>query len=180
MIIHNGNLIDIPESLEQLTQEQPQYLTDCTIYGHHVNLSAMKLKNDNYLLLLGNDNPDKVEDYKNRWDSEEWFGCLKSRGFNFEDTHLTKPPKISKMRAILTMAFIWAVQTGQWLNQINPITQKKTLKRPLKSIFRYGLDKLQDVLLNIHHGTKNLLFFEFVVVYLENFLRNSRPNKHPF
>ena len=167
VITHNDDLIDIQESLEPLTQEQPRYLTDCTIYGHHVNLSATKLKNHEYLLLIGNDNPQPFrEDYQVRWDIEELFGCLKSRGFNFEDTHLTEPHKISKMMAILTIAFIWAVQTGQWLNQIQPITKKKTLKRPLKSIFRYGLDKLQDVLLNIHHGTKNWLFFEFALKFL--------------
>ena len=29
---HNDDFIDIQESLEPLTQEQPRYLTDCTIY----------------------------------------------------------------------------------------------------------------------------------------------------
>ena len=137
VITHNDDFIDIQESLEPLTQEQPRYLTDCTIYGHHVNLSATKLKNNEYLLLIGNDNPEHFrEDYQVRWDIEELFGCLNSRGFNFEDTHLTEPHKISKIMAVLTMAFIWAVQTGQWLNPIQPITKKKTLKRSLKSIFR--------------------------------------------
>jgi hypothetical protein len=69
------------------------------------------------LLLIGNDNPKNfVENYKNRCDIEELFGCLKSSWVNFEDTHLTKPHQISKMMAILIIAFIWVVQTGQWLD----------------------------------------------------------------
>ena len=80
------------------------------------------------MLLIGNDNPQNFrENSKDRWNIEELFGCLKSRGFNFEDTHLTEPHQISKMMTILTMAFIWAVPTGQWLNQIK--------KRPLKEYF---------------------------------------------
>ena len=90
---------------------------------------------------------------------------FKSRGFNFEDTHLTDPHKIFKILAILTIAFLWAVKTGQWLNKVKPTPQKKTLNRPVKSIFRYGY-KLQDVLLNIHYGTKKLLFFEMSLEFL--------------
>jgi len=92
VIIHNGDFIAIQELLERLTQKPSRYLTDCTIYGHHVNFSAPKLKNDEYLLLIGNDNPPHFrENYKDRWNIEELLGCLKSRGFNFEDTHLTEP-----------------------------------------------------------------------------------------
>jgi len=29
-----------------------------------------------------------MDDYKRRWEIEVLFQCLKSRGFNFEETHL--------------------------------------------------------------------------------------------
>jgi len=166
-IVHEGNLINIQEQLEQVNVGQSLYFENCEIYGCHVNLSAMRLEDGKYLLLVGNDNPEKfAQDYKERWNIEELFACLKSRGFNFEDTHLTEPHKISKILAILTIAFLWAVKTGLWLNKVKPIPQKKTLNRPVKSIFRYGLDKLQEVLLNIHHGIKNLLLFEMALEFL--------------
>lgn len=167
VITHNNNLIKIPEWLKSVGLEQPLYLTHGEIYGHLVNLMAMTLHSGEYLLIIGNGNPKRFgQEYKNRWQIEELFACLKSRGFNFEDTHLTTPAKIAKIMAILTLAFLWAVKTGQWLHQMKPIPQKKTLQRPVKSIFRYGLDQLQNVLLNIHHGIKNLLFFKFVLKFL--------------
>ena len=77
------------------------------------------------------------------------FGCLKSRGFRFEDTHLSDPERISRLLALLALAFLWAVQTGAWLTaQGKPIPYKKTLNRQLKSIFRHGLDHLRELLLN--------------------------------
>ena len=92
MITHNNNLIKIPEWLKSVGLEQPLYLTDCEIYGHFVNLMAMTLHSGDYLLIIGNGNPKRFgQEYKNRWQIEELFACLKSRGFNFEDTHLTTP-----------------------------------------------------------------------------------------
>ena len=127
----------------------------------------MKLNSGEYLLLIGNGNPKRfLQEYRNRWKIEEFFACLKSRGFNFEDTHLTEPHKIAKIMAILTLAFLWAVKTGQWLHQLQAIPQKNTLQRQVKSTFRYGLDQLQDLLLKIHHGIENLRFFKFALKFL--------------
>ena len=57
---------------------------------------AMTLNSGEYLLIIGNANPRRfLQEYQTRWKIEELFACLKSRGFNFEDTHLTDPQKIS-------------------------------------------------------------------------------------
>ena len=40
-----------------------------------------------------------------RWQIETLFGCLKTRGFNFEDTHLTDPERLSKLLGLLALAF---------------------------------------------------------------------------
>ena len=50
-----------------------------------------------------------------RWEIETLFGALKSRGFNFEDTHLTHPDRIGKLLALLALAFAWTYRTGQAL-----------------------------------------------------------------
>jgi hypothetical protein len=152
--------------LKSVSQNSPLYLTDGEVYGQPVKLTALTLNRGEYRLLIGNGNPKQLgQEYQNRWKIEELFAGLKSRGFNFEDTHLTDSPKIANIMAILTLAFLGAVQTGQWLHQLKPIPQKKTLPRPVKSIFRYGLDKLPEVLLNIHHGIENLRFFKFALKF---------------
>ncbi|WP_410520711.1 transposase [Candidatus Tisiphia endosymbiont of Dioctria rufipes] len=41
-------------------------------------------------IIATNDNPYQALDiYKRRWEIENLFACLKTRGFNFENTHLT-------------------------------------------------------------------------------------------
>ena len=52
------------------------------------------------------------------------------------------------MIALLALAFAWAFLVGQWLAQTKPL-KLKTHGRKEKSLFRYGLDHLQYILLNI-------------------------------
>src|SRR3954462_10150042 len=66
-----------------------------------------------------------LEQYANRWEIETLFGCLKTRGFCFEDTHLTAGERINKLVALLALAFTWAHLTGEWLTQHQPIRFKK-------------------------------------------------------
>src|SRR5512143_3511856 len=47
---------------------------------------------------------------------ETLFGCLKSRGFNLEDTHLTHPERLAKLMGLLAMAFAWTCRTGELLH----------------------------------------------------------------
>jgi hypothetical protein len=74
---------------------------------------------------------------------------LKSRGFNFEETHLTHPERIGKLLALLALGSAWTYRTGQALAEQTPIPLKKTLQRPLKSIFRHGLDFIRHTVLNL-------------------------------
>lgn len=68
------------------------------------------------------------------------FAALKSKGFNFEDTHLNRRERIEKLIAIMAIAFSWAHLMGEWLNQnYKPVSIKNHGHRAL-SIFRYGLD----------------------------------------
>ncbi len=129
-------MINIREPLQSVGQEQPLYLTHGEVYGHPVNLMAMTLNSGEYLLIIGNGNPKLfLPEYQNCWQIEELFACLKSRGFNFEDTHLTFPHKIAKIMAVLTLAFLWIDKTGQWLHQMKPIPQKKRYHAKLKVFF---------------------------------------------
>lgn len=61
--------------------------------GTAVYLSALRL-DDGELLIVATAKPcfDAVETYALRWEIETLFGCLKGWGFNFEDTHVHRPP----------------------------------------------------------------------------------------
>ncbi|MFW6223142.1 MAG: IS4 family transposase [Bacteroidota bacterium] len=77
--------------------------------------------------------------YKDRWQIETMFRALKSSGFNFEDTHLSDPERISKLLSLVCIAFIWAYQVGIYRDQnIAPIKIKKHGRRAY-SYFKYGL-----------------------------------------
>ncbi|MBF0204857.1 MAG: transposase [Desulfamplus sp.] len=94
-----------------------------------------------------------MDDYKLRWEIETLFGCLKSRGFNFEATHITKLDRIEKLVAVLAIAFSWCHITGEWLHQQKPI-KIKNHGRPAISIFRYGLDWLREIVLNLSENKR--------------------------
>jgi hypothetical protein len=47
------------------------------------------------------------------WQIETLFGCLKSRRFNLEATHLSAPTCLSQLLALLTLALCWAIPIGQ-------------------------------------------------------------------
>lgn len=76
------------------------------------------------------------------------FSCLKTRGFNFEDTRIINPERVKKVFALLAIAFCWAHKTGEWRHEQKKIKIKKH-GRPAFSLFRYGLDYLVDVLMNL-------------------------------
>ena len=109
---------------------------------------GMRIRND-YLIVITTEAPDTaLEDYAQRWEIETLFGCLKSRGFNFEDTHLTKPERISKLLGLLTLALCWCMLLGEWQHEQKPIAIKKHGRRA-KSLFRHGLDRLRNIVLNL-------------------------------
>ena len=61
-------------------------------------------------------------DYGLRWSIEPMFADFKSRGFRFQDTHLQRPERISRLLLVLTIAMTWATSNGQ-------VVQKKQRSR---------------------------------------------------
>ncbi len=86
--------------------------------------------------------------YKERWQIETMFKAMKSSGFNIEDTHLADLERISKLLAVVAIAFVWAYLAGidKHLN-IKPIKVKKHGRRAY-SFFRYGLIRIANALIN--------------------------------
>ncbi len=91
-----------------------------------VYISGMKLPDGKFLIVVSSDNPETaLETYAKRWQIETMFACLKTKGFRFEDTHLTDLCRIDKLLGIVTIAFVWAYLVGDELNEIKPVHIKK-------------------------------------------------------
>ena len=125
------------------------------VMGHELFLVGLKQPNGEYVILATPKEPEKaMDEYKQRWEIETLFGCLKTRGFRFESTHLTDPARISKLVAVLAIVFAWCHVIGEWAHIQEPIKVKKHGRRAI-SIFRYGLDRLRGILLNITGNIHN-------------------------
>lgn len=120
------------------------------VYGQWVFVATLRLKSD-YLIVVSNTSAQEaLEFYRLRWGIEVLFAALKSRGFNFEQTHLVDRDRIAKLVALLALAFTWAHLVGLWLAEAKPLSIKNH-GRAARSLFRSGLDQLQYVLLNLEH-----------------------------
>jgi Transposase DDE domain len=130
------------------------------ICGCRLWISGMRLASGDYLIVVTpRHTGTALTDYAKRWTIEVLFGCLKSRGFHAEDTHLTKPERIQTLMAVLALAFFWAYRTGQWKHQHKALRVKKPVEkhgRKSKSIFRYGLDELRIIIKNDSTANSNL------------------------
>jgi hypothetical protein len=127
---------------------KPLYLNEKLVY-----LSGLKVLNaDNkvefVIIASYNFNEQSLVHYADRWQTETMFKALKSSGYNIEQTHLTDQNKISKLIAVLSMAFIWAYRIGLYLHKnVCPIKIKKH-GRKAYSYFKYGLIALARALLS--------------------------------
>lgn len=133
------------------------------LWGHWVYIAALRLTDGSLLVVATQTAPKSALcDYAKRWGIETLFGMFKTRGFCLESTHLTDSKRLSKLLAILSLALCWAILVGDWLQQLKPLTIKKH-GRKAKSVFRYGLDHLRNIVLNLN---QKMCEFEQVLQFL--------------
>lgn len=121
------------------------------IYDQKIYLSASRSERGELMIVATLEAcKNAIPIYLRRWEIESLFQSLKGRGFRFEDTHITKPERISTLIAVLAVAFCWAHIIGEWKALIKPIIFKqfRRQRRPQYTFFRYGLDFLRDILIN--------------------------------
>ncbi|MCA1617619.1 MAG: IS4 family transposase [Acidobacteria bacterium] len=129
------------------------------VLGEEVSVMGMRTCQGEYVIVASSTETDEIlSDYAQRWKIETLFGCLKSRGFCLEETHLTRRERLEKLLALMTLAFCWAYIAGEWLARANPIKIKKH-GRLAKSLFRHGFDYLRRILCNQDSMTKR---FDFI------------------
>ncbi len=119
------------------------------VWGRQVYVSALRLDGGELLILISSESPDTaIADYAHRWGIETLFGMFKTRGFNLESTHFNQQERLSKLLALMSLALCWAILIGEWLHEQIPLKIKKHGRRS-KSIFRYGLDHLRAIALDL-------------------------------
>ncbi len=129
------------------------------VLREEVALMGMRSSEGEYVIVASNsESAGILSDYAKRWKIETLFGCLKSRGFCLEATHITERERLEKLLALMTVAYCWAYLAGQWLARSNPIRIKRH-GRLAKSLFRHGFDHLRRILCNQDCPTKR---FEFI------------------
>jgi len=153
------NLFRDLKAAEQLALEDRRLITGVGVY-----LTALRL-NDGELLILAssqNNRQQAVDYYKERWQIETLFSCLKSRGFHLEDTHVTDLERIKRLLIIPVIAFCWAHRTGEWQHDsVKPIKIKKHL-RFSKSIFKTGLEFIRNAIFNATPLSNLATLFQFL------------------
>lgn len=142
---------------EPLSLDKPRH-----VWGLELWVSGMRLANGEYLIVVSwKKSPQAISEYAKRWEIETLFGCLKSRGFRLEETHVIEPERLKKLIALLALAFCWAHVVGEWLSRQKPLKTKKH-GRKAKSIFRYGFDHLRRILCNLSERLQRIAFHRVI------------------
>ena len=140
--------------VEQTVRMKLKIKRKLKVSGFPMAVSVMRLSETEYLICATKEiEANALSEYAKRWQIETLFGCLKSRGFNFEETHLTRRTRIERLTCLLSLAFCPAVKSGEIRIREKP-RKLKNNTRFERSVFRIGLDYLQNLLLNLHLSDK--------------------------
>ncbi len=135
---NKGKMTNISMLFPHLLCGEALVLKDKLILGVVTNIAATRCANGDITIAITNTKSEEaIGRYENRQQIERMFSCLKTRGFNLEDTHITNPDKLERLLGVVTIAFCWAYKMGDQIDQCNPTPRKKHGRR-IRSIFKTG------------------------------------------
>jgi hypothetical protein len=149
--VKQNSMVEIGESGKLSIGRLRKWLLRKKVENHPINLWGLSLyvsiekrkgAKEQMIVVSNFKFEDPLGMYRRRWEIETMFGCLKTRGFRMEDTHITDPDKIEKVVFVLAIAFCWAYRTGDIQDQIRGI-EVKTHGRKARSLFREGLNLIR-------------------------------------
>ncbi len=144
MRIKNNTLIDGQKAID--CYQRWHSGERCEVFGQSLYVSVKQLENDLLILISNHIQPKYLARlYRLRWGIEQFFSHSKTRGFNWEDSHVAKAKHIQALTGIVTLAFVISHLWGLRRHKIKPIPLKKH-GRKAKSVFRYGCDDLRILL----------------------------------
>lgn len=143
-------------------------------------VSALKTHTGELVVVMHSRNVDNpIELYANRWQIECMFKAFKSNGFNLEETHVTDPDRFMTLLAVVAMAFCLAYKQGICLVKEKPhLVRLKKHGAPPKSIFKIGLDCLQNLLTNMMKGIREIK--KVLRIVLKPLLQNKKLTHRTF
>ena len=144
-----GILKPVKNFFRNLKPGEVRCLGQRNIMGSVVYIVGRRIDNNEWHIVITDSNPGQaLQRYARRQEIETMFGCLKTRGFNFEDTHIILPERLDNLMAVMAIAFSWSYRSGDIFNEVEPIQIKSHGDRA-KSIFRHGYDYLRRLMMNI-------------------------------
>lgn len=113
------------------------------LWNMRVAIAAVRREKNELVIVVSSEASGGIlSEYAVRWQIETLFSCLKTRGFCLEDTHLRDGERVSRLLALLNLAFCWSLLAGKLVCRRKPLKLKKH-KRLEKSVFRAGFDYLR-------------------------------------
>lgn len=146
LLEHNGIEVSAGTLFKQVTQGG-MITHQVKIEGKLLLAQATRSTENELVIVVYNklDEPNLLVIYAKRWRIKCLFGNLKSKGFNFEDTHFTAKDRISNLTKLIVLAFticylLGLIRASKW-----PIVVKNHGYKQ-NSFFRYGYDLLIQTL----------------------------------
>lgn len=133
---------------DTIAQNYPNgtYLVDCMVDGVWGNVYIKPLEKDDILFIFGNCEAKYLgKFYRKRWVIEACFQNLKSRGFNLEDTHMKILSRLSKLIAMVSIAYAFCVSLGVYKNKKIEKIKIKNHGYKINSFFRVGKNIIDDL-----------------------------------
>jgi hypothetical protein len=166
-LIHGSKKRSVKMLLRGLSQGEKRLFPNAMeVCGNQLFISGAFMGKEYCVIVSDIFDEQALETYGKRWEIETLFACLKSRGFCFEETHMTKEDRLHKLVALLGLTLAWMHLLGEWISSKKLIPLKKH-GRKAKSIFRIGLDYFRNLLLNMKRSYPLILRCFHL---LENFL----------
>ena len=112
----------------------------------HCNITGMRNKTGEWIILAHSSDLDNPCDlYRDRWQIESLFRAMKTGGFQLESTHITDPQRLECLIGVVCMSYAICYKSGEIVVKKKEPKLKKHGYRD-KSIFRYGFDKITQIL----------------------------------
>lgn len=140
-----GRMIHASQMLKRMKMgERAEFRRRRRLWNQSVFVAVCRKADGDNVIVVSSERTEQVLlEYGQRWQIETLFGCLKTRGFRLEDTHLTDGRRISSLLSLLTLATVWGLLAGEIAARRTPPKIKKH-GRLEKSIFRLGLETLRN------------------------------------
>lgn len=154
-----GLIVNVAWLFDDLKPGEKRYLRGKRkLNGSQVYLTGARSIHGGELMVVASNQADEnaIDKYLNRWSIETFFGTLKTRGFNFEQTRLLKRNRMKKLIAVLALTYCWSIKIGLWRHFNEPIILKKHQRRAM-SLFRYGIDWIFNAFIQTAGKQKKML-----------------------